>query len=142
MNQRGCFSRQNLFRFVDLGAPERGEPVDLVERQHREQFQEPRDVAVFGVAPILPIFVRTDLIGIEPDRAGSGLAHLGARRGGDERRGQREELRVVQAAAKIDAADDIAPLIRSAHLQHAAVTPIKFDEVIGLQDHVVEFEER
>ncbi len=40
--------------------------------------REARDVAIFGVAPVLPIVVRAHQIAIEPDRAGRGLAHLGA----------------------------------------------------------------
>ena len=47
-----------------------------------------------------------------------------------------------QPAAEIDAVDDVAPLVRAAHLQHAAVAPVQLDEIVGLQDHVVEFEER
>jgi hypothetical protein len=47
----------------------------------------------------------------------------------------------AHAAAEVDAVDDVAPLIGAAHLQHAAVTLVQLDEIIGLQDHVVEFEE-
>ena len=100
------------------------------------------DVAVFGVAPELPVRVGAHQIGVEPDGAGGGLAHLRARRRGDQWRGQREQLRVRHAAAKIDAVDDVAPLVGAAHLQHAAVALMQFDEIVGLQDHVVEFEER
>jgi hypothetical protein len=56
--------------------------------------------------------------------------------------GQREQLHVRHAAAEIDAVDDVAPLIGAAHLQHAAGALVELDEVVGLQDHVVEFEER
>jgi len=49
---------------------------------------------------------------------------------------------VDHPARQIDAVDDIAPLIRSAHLHKAAVAAVQFKEIIGLQDHVVEFEER
>ena len=48
----------------------------------------------------------------------------------------------MQPPAEIDAADDVAPLVGAAHLQHAAVAAVELDEVVGLQDHVVEFEER
>ena len=41
-----------------------------------------------------------------------------------------------------DAVDDVAPLIRAAHLQPAAVALVQLDEIVGLQNHVVEFEER
>ena len=35
MHQRGRFGGEHFLRLVDLGALERGEPRDLVERQHR-----------------------------------------------------------------------------------------------------------
>ena len=44
--------------------------------------------------------------------------------------------------AEVDAVDNVAPLVGAAHLQPAADTLVELDEVIGLQDHVVEFEER
>ena len=52
------------------------------------------------------------------------------------------ELRRAHPAAEVDAVDDVAPLVRAAHLQDAAVALVQLDEVVGLQDHVVEFEER
>jgi hypothetical protein len=48
----------------------------------------------------------------------------------------------AHAAAEIDAVDDVAPLVGAAHLQGAAVAPVQLDEVVGLQDHVVELDER
>ena len=38
-------------------------------------------------------------------------------------------------------ADDVAPLVRAAHLQAAAVAPAKLHEIVSLQHHVVEFQE-
>ena len=142
MHQRGRFGGQHLLRLVHLGAVQRRKPADLVERQHGEQLEEARHVAVLGVAPVLPVVVRAHEVGVEPHRAGRGLAHLGARARGDQRRGQREQLHVRHAPAEVDAADDVAPLVGAAHLQHAAGALVQFDEVVGLQDHVVEFEER
>jgi hypothetical protein len=69
------------------------------------------------------------------------LAHLGAGRRRDQRRGQRVELRQPHAPAEVDAVDDVAPLVGAAHLQRAAVAAGELDEVVGLQDHVVELEE-
>ncbi len=51
------------------------------------------------------------------------------------------ELVPAHASAKLDAADDIAPLVRAAHLHAAAAAPGQLEEVVGLQHHVVEFEE-
>ena len=69
------------------------------------------------------------------------LAHLAARRRGEKRRGEGVELLRAHAVAEIDAVDDVAPLVRAAHLQPAVAPLREFDEVVGLQDHVVEFEE-
>ncbi len=49
---------------------------------------------------------------------------------------------VGKQAAGIVTVVDLAPLIRAAHLQHASGALVQLDEVIGLQDHVVEFEKR
>ena len=89
----------------------------------------------------MPEIVGAELVGVEPDRALRGLAHLGAGGGGEQRRRQREQLRRAHAAAEIDAVDDVAPLVGAAHLQAAADAPRQFDEVVGLADHVVELDE-
>ena len=87
------------------------------QRQRREELQEAADIGVLGVAPVLPEIVGRQHVGIEPHRARRRLAHLGARGGGEQRRGQRVELRRAHAVAEIDAVDDVAPLVRAAHLQ-------------------------
>ena len=94
-----------------------------------------------GVPPELPVIVGAELVGVEPDRACRGLAHLAAVGGGDQRRGQAVELGAVDPAGELDAVDDIAPLVRAAELQPAAGAPRQLEEVVGLEDHVVEFEE-
>jgi len=52
----------------DLLTLERGEPFDLIEWQQREQLEEAHDVAVLGVAPILPVVIGAEEVGIEPHR--------------------------------------------------------------------------
>ena len=69
------------------------------------------------------------------------LAHLGAVGGRDQRRRQPEELGCRRCAGQLDAVDDIAPLVRAAHLQPAAGAAGQLEEVVGLEDHVVELEE-
>ncbi len=132
---------KGLLGVVDLGALEAFQPADLVQRQVREQLQEAADVGVLGVAPELPIFVRAEAIGVEPDGALDGLAHLDARRRCHQRRGDAEGLARLHAADQFDAVDDVAPLLRSAELQGAAVAAVQFQEVGRLHQHVVELEE-
>ena len=142
MQEDGRLGRQDLFRLVQLLALQLSETSDLVERKFGEQLEQAADVAIFAVAPELPVIVGAHRVRVEPDRAGLGLAHLAARGGRQQRRGQREQLSIEQPAAEVDAVDDVAPLVRSAHLQNAAVAFVKLHEIVGLQDHVVEFEKR
>lgn len=84
---------------------------------------------------------RAEHIRIEPDGTAQGFAHLRAGGGGQQRRGEGVELRRSHPVAEIDAIDDVAPLVRTAHLEPASGALVKLDEIVGLQDHVVEFEE-
>ena len=81
------------------------------------------------------------LVLMQPHRARHRLAHLSAIGGGDERRGDAVNLGPVHAARQFDAVDDITPLVGPAHLQAAPCAARQFQEIIGLEDHVVEFEE-
>eukprot|EP01136_Pigoraptor_vietnamica_P003491 Opistho-1_new@32805 len=138
----GSFGGEDLLRLVDLGAFKRFEPGDLVQWQVGEQAQEAADIAIVGVAPELPVIERGQLILVQPHGARHGLAHLAAVGGGDERRGDAIDFGPVDAARQLDPVDDVAPLIRSAHLQAAIGAARQLQEVIALEDHVVELEER
>ena len=141
VKQFGYLVRQHLFRLVSLGSLEGLEPFDLGARQIGEQAQEAAHVGVLGIAPILPVIVSRKLLFVEPDRAFNRLAHLGAGRGGNQRRGQPKERAPLDPPGQIGAVDDVAPLVRAPHLQDAVVTPKELEEVIGLEHHVAEFEE-
>ena len=52
--------------------------------------------------------------------------------------GQGVGLPLQHAPVELDAADDVAPLVAAADLQGAAVAARKFQEVVGLQEHVAE----
>ena len=141
VQQGGGLAGQQLLGLVDLGALQRAQPLDLVQRQFGEQLQEAHHVGVLGVAPELPVIVGAAQVGVEPDRPVDGLAHLHPRGGGHQRRGQAERLRPVHPPDQVDAVDDIAPLLGAAELQGAAVAPVQLDEVGCLHQHVVELEE-
>ena len=98
-------------------------------------------VTTSDVPPELPVVVRTAQVGVEPDRAADRLAHLLARRGRQQRRGQAEGGLLVDAADQLHAIDDVAPLVGAAHLQHAAMAAFQLQEVHRLHQHVVELEE-
>ena len=48
----------------------------------------------------------------------------------------------IFTARELDPVDDISPLVRPSHLQDAAEAPGQLDEIVGLEDHVVELDER
>ena len=133
MHKRRRLRRQNFFV---VRSCLHGRERRFRAAQHGEKFQETFESAS-RCAPVLPVVVGAHELRIEPNRACSGLAHLGAGRCRDQRRGQRKKLRVEHPAAEIDAVDDVAPLIGASHLQHAAIALVELDEVIGLQDHVM-----
>src|SRR3546814_10780889 len=72
-------------------------------------------------------------------RARHRLAHLAAVGGGDERGGDAEHLGAVHSPRQFDAVDDVPPLIRTAHLEPATGALREFAEVVGLENHVIEF---
>ncbi len=45
-----------------------------------------------------------------------------------------------EPSPEVDAGDDVAPLVRAARLHPATVAPVQLHEIVGLQDHVIEFE--
>ena len=141
MNDSGGFGREDFLRLVDFRTAKCFQPGNFIERQAREDFQEAADIGIFRVAPVLPEIIGAEDIFVEPDRAGGRFAHLGTRTGGQKRRRQGIELRRSHAVSEIDAVDDVAPLVRTAHLQHAAMAAVELDEIVTLHDHVVEFEE-
>ena len=57
----------------------RGKPGNLIQRQGGVELEEATDIGVLAVAPVLPELVGAEHVGVEPDRAIGGFAHLGAR---------------------------------------------------------------
>ena len=89
----------------------------------------------------MPKVPRGQLRFVEPDRACGSLAHFCAVSGGQQRRGQPEQLGCFHTPGQFDAVDNVAPLVGPAHLQAATEAERQFAKVIGLQNHVVEFKE-
>ena len=142
MAERRRVVGQHFLGVVDFLAAKRLQALDFVQGQFGEEFQEPAHIGVFGVAPVLPVIISRQHVFIQPLGAYGGLAHLGPGTRGQQRRRQPVKFGVFNAAAQFNPADDVAPLVRAAHLQRATVPPGQFQKIIGLQDHVVEFQER
>ena len=99
VQERRRFGGERLLRVVDLGALQCFEACDFIEREIGEYLEEAADVRVFCIAPVLPVFVWALHVGVEPDGAVSGLAHLGAGSSRDQRLGEAVEAKALHAAA-------------------------------------------
>ena len=76
---------------------------------------------------------------VQPQVAAAGrLAELGAVGRGHQRDRQRVHRRAFLLTDESHPGDDVAPLIRAADLQPAAVPPVQLHVVVGLQQHVAE----
>ena len=128
MVELGRLVGQNPLGFVQLGVLQRSQAADLVHGQEGEVGQEPFHVGVVGVDPELEVIVGRSPVGVQPDRSGGGLTHLGPGGGGYQGEGQAVELLPAQAAVEVDPGGDVAPLIVAAHLQPAAVV---LGQVVG-----------
>ena len=76
MQQARYLIGKNYFSFVDFGTCKRTKPLALLNRQLGVKFQEPPHIRIGRVAPELPKFVRRHHLGIKPDCAALGFAHL------------------------------------------------------------------
>ncbi len=105
-------------------------------RQEGEELEELDDLRVLDLDEELVEFVDACPRGGEPDRAALGLAEFGAVGLGQQRRGEAARGDVAFAADEIDARRDVAPLVRAARLQEAAVLFVEVEKIVGLEQRV------
>jgi len=142
MGQAGCSICQNFLGLVDFRSLHRFQTGNFGQINIREQAHEFADIPVIGISPELPVIIGTEPIGVEPDRTIHRFAHFRAVRFRNERGRHAKKFRAINPAAEFDAVDNIPPLVGAAHLQSAAMLTRQFEIIIGLQDHIIEFEER
>ena len=115
--------------------------LDLLKRQEGQHTDALEHVCIIDIAPVLIEIVRRSLIRIEPNCAGSGLAHLLALGVEQQSDGHRVRVLAQLAADQLCTAEHVAPLVVAAELHVAAVVLEQVVEVVGLHRHVVELEE-
>ena len=72
----GGFGRQHFFGIVKLGSFQCRKTGNFGFRQFGKQPQKPSNVAIFRVAPKLPIIIDRQHIGVQQDRTLRGFAHF------------------------------------------------------------------
>ena len=142
VQKRRDFIGKAYLGFVDLGSRKRAQTVTFVDGKFGIEFQKTPHISIGGVAPELPEFIRAEHITIQPDCSGLRLAHFFAIGCCQQRRGKAINLTLDHTARQVDTVNDVPPLVRTAHLQDAAVAAVQLHEIIGLQNHVIEFQKR
>ena len=64
MQHGGRFIGEDLFGFVDFCATEIFETAYFVHRQFGEETQEAADIGIFRIAPILPVIIDGQHVGV------------------------------------------------------------------------------
>ncbi len=118
-----------MVHFVNLLQGQEGEPTDALHH-----------VGVAHVAPVLVELVGAGLVGIEPDGVARRLAHLVALGIGKQIDGESVGVLPQLAADELGAPQHIAPLVIATKLHITAHCLEHMIEVIGLHDHIVEFQ--
>ena len=141
MDQIGQLIGQNFLSLVELAALPLIHFVNLLQRQESQHSDTLEYVRVAYVPPILVEIIGRSLVGVQPNRAGGGLAHFLALRVHEQGDGHGIGVLAQLAADQLRTAQHIAPLVVTAEL-HVAPHGLKHVvEVIGLHDHIVKFQE-
>ena len=143
MHHDGDLAGQQPLQLAPLGglAVRRDRILDGLTVQHREDLDKALRILVAHVQPELEELIRRRPVRIQPHVALLGLAELGAVRLADQRASQREGLAAVHAADQLRARGDVAPLVGTAELQHAALVLPQPVEIIALHQLVAELRE-
>ncbi len=131
MHQRGHFARQNGLR---LRAPlalliSLLQCIDFRHRQEGEVLQEPVDIHIRRTQPELVEGVRRGSRRIQPHRTGLRFAKLGAVSFGNQRHGEAVYRVAVHTPGEINAAGNVAPLVRPTNLQATSIALTEFRKV-------------
>ena len=116
---------EDFLGLVDFGVAQFFEPRDFVQRQIGEQFQEAPDIGIFGVAPELPVIIGRERSGFSHTAPAAVLPILAPDEVVISGVVRPNRFGIRHAPPKLDAIDDIAPLIRAAHLQRAAMALVQ-----------------
>ena len=137
--ERGRLISENLFRAVDVCGTD---CRDLLQREPGEISHEPLNVGILGIAPELIIIENGSAVFVEPDRPARALPEFFAGAAVDEKRHCNSvDFGLVHFAVEFHSRRNVSPLVLPAHFQHASVFPVEDDEIVGLKQHIAEFEE-
>ena len=125
-------------RLVVLG----DEAFYLLTREAGEYLDVSLCVIVADVHPELIELIRAGVFAAQPDITALGLAELTAVGFGDKRTGEGVGFVAGNFLNELGTGGDVAPLVRTAHLEFAVLMLVQIDKIVSLQQLVGELGER
>jgi len=142
MEELGGGVSERFFCVIEFFACMVCEGVNGVHIDIGKEEEASSHIVISTIAPELPIVPDGCFIGMEPYGALGGFSHFCALGGCQQGHGESVEgWQRGFFARQFDPCGDISPLVASSHLYVAGVLLCHDEEVIGLEDHVVKFEE-
>src|SRR5215831_12778691 len=133
---------QHLLGLTQFGALHSAQTRDLLQRQESVVLEKALHIPVIDVNPELVKLIWGRQVSVQPDGSSCGFAHFLPTRCSEEGKSQGKGFAISDPADEVDPSDQVAPLIVSAYLEHAAIALEEHQKIIGLQQLVVELEER
>ena len=113
--------------------------------EERENLNVLLGILIRRIEPKLVKFIHRGFVGVEPNVPAFGFTEFRPVGFGNQRGGQRECFRLdirVHAAHEFGSGGDVAPLVATAHLQHAIVMFVQVVEIVALDELVGELGKR
>src|SRR5215468_10357023 len=133
---------QHLLGLTQFGALHSTQTRDLLQRQEGVVLEKALHIPVININPELVKLIWGGQLSVQPDGSSRGFAHFLSTRRGEERKGHGKSVAIGDTADEVDPGDQVLPLIVPSYLEHTAIALEEHQKVIGLQQLVVELEER
>src|SRR5262249_38491374 len=133
---------QHLLGLAQFGALQSTQTRDLLQRQERVVLEKALHIPIIDVDPELVKLIRGSQLSVQPDGASCSFAHFLPTRRSEKRKGHGKGFAIGYPADEVNTSDQIAPLIVPPYLEHTVIALEEHQKVIGLQQLIVELEER
>src|SRR5262245_21825963 len=133
---------QHLLGLTQFGTLQSTQTRDLLQRQERVVLEKALHIPIIDVNPELVKLIWGGQLSVQPDGPRRGFAHFLSTRRSQKWKGHDKGFAIGHSTNELNSGNHIAPLIVSPDLEHAAIALEEYQKIIGLQQLVVELEER
>src|SRR5215510_4244589 len=133
---------QHLLGLTQFGALQSTQTRNLLQRQERVVLEKALHIPVIDVDPELVKLIGGGQLSVQPDGSSRGFAHFLPTRRSQKWKGHDKGFAIGYPTNELNSSNHVAPLVVSPDLEHAAIALKEHQKVIGLQQLVVELDER